>query len=254
MSDLTVRLGGITFRGFDDGDEYGFWIGENGWSGWDVPPAQRADIVARATTHGTFDALQLFEAREVAQSGFFRARTAQELAHMAEALSGSLDGVERTLVVESGGVTRRARFKRGLSAPAIKLTSVGDLHVGEYDIVHRMRDPRKYGETLEYTAGVQAVHRGNFPADPAFIVSGAAPSGYTITGPGGRRVVVVKPLTAGSPHRIEFAEPGLSIGGVRQLAAFSVFEPWTIPPGNAGVVHSISGGLTLRILVPTTSV
>jgi hypothetical protein len=106
-------------------------------------------------------------------------------------------------------------------------------------------DPRMYGEVHDFAGGTAAVNRGNFPARPQLIVSGTATSGYTVTGPDGRKVTVTKALTAGAPHTIDFAKGGLYVGDVRQLRAISVYQPWTVGPGLPGVTATVNNGATL---------
>lgn len=115
-------------------------------------------------------------------------------------------------------------------------------------------DPRKYGEVNDFPGGTVAVNRGNFPARPQLIVSGTAAGGYTVTGPGGRRVVVTKALAAGAPHTIDFGKGGLWIGGVRQLRAITVYEPWEIAPGLPGVVATVNNSAALIQRVADTYV
>lgn len=251
--DLSVLFGDLRFRGFADHDDYGFWIAKGGWTGWETPPAQRADVLARATTHGTFDALQLFDAREVTQAGFFRARTLPELNHMAEALAGQLDGEERTLTVHYGHHARWAKFKRSLSEPSIVTSSDGTLHVGEYEIVHRMSDPRKYGLTNKFTgASVRPFHRGNFPATPEITVTGSMPNGYTINGPQGKRYVVAQALSTGQTHRIDFNTGWLYRNDVLQQGVYGRVELWDVPGGQPSIVMSLApesgtGSMVVRV-------
>lgn len=253
---LSVRFEDLHFRGYGDRDDYGFWIRKGGWSGWEVPPAQRADIIARATSHGTHDALQLFDAREVEQKGFFRARSLDELLHMSEQLAGKLDGTERTLVVKNGDTRRWAKFKRSLSEPTIVTSSDGTLHLGEYEIVHRMSDPRKYGETNLFRPDGTAFHYGNFPAIPTLSVTATATmtGGYTVFGPDNKRFVVTQTLPAGSTHQMDMSTGWLILNGTQQIGAVGHADLWTIPPGKT-IAHGFvptSGSGTLTGTAPDT--
>jgi hypothetical protein len=78
-----------------------------------------------------------------------------------------------------------------------------------------------------------------------FTITGASAPGYTITGPAGRRIVVTRPLVAGTPHVIDTATGGLLIDGVRVQGGVSVWEPWQIDVGLPGVTHTISAGALL---------
>lgn len=236
MTALSVRFAGIHFRGYGDTDEFGFWVRQGGWDGWDTPPSQRAEIIARANAHGTHDALQWFEAREVTQRGFFRARSGSSLARMAEQLAGTQDGDKRTVTVEYGGLSRYAQFRRGLSAPQIELSSDGELHVGEYEVVHRMADPRKYGETHTYEGtSLDVFHRGNFPAPVVFEIPNA-PSSWSVTSSAGTHTITGAP--SGGTHRLDMRSGRVTRNGV-YLPGVGRGPLWQIPQGSL-MPHTLS--------------
>ncbi|GAA1149115.1 hypothetical protein F6W69_10690 [Microbacterium oxydans] len=235
MTDLIVRIGGIEFRGFADRDDYGFWIGKDGWRGWDTAPAARADVLERPNSHGTTDSPQYLGAREVVQSGFFRARDGAELAHMARRLSGMLaDGGSRKIMVEQAGSTNWANARRGLGQPDIVTHNDGNLFVGEYEVTYRCPDPRIYGVThLVPPAGtatsVAVFHRGNFPAHSVVEIP-SAPSSYSVTSPFG--TFTVTGATAGGTHQIDMrtglvTRNGVIMSGVGRGAL------WATPPGRS---------------------
>lgn len=248
MSDaLDVWFGGIRFRGYGDRDDFGFWIGTDGWEGWDTPPAQRAEIIARANAHGAFDSPQYFDAREVTQRGAFRARSSAGLSRMATRLAGVLDGSERKITVAMGGVTQWAKFRRGLVDPQIKLYSDGALHMAEYEIVHKMRDPRKYGAAALFSgASVQAFHHGNFPAAPVLEVAGPVAAPYTIASQG-RRFTVTQALSAGQSHRIDMATGWVYRNGTLQTGVVAWAEAFTIPPGLPVTVVTGPPSMTVHV-------
>jgi hypothetical protein len=237
MTDLTVRIGSLTFRGFADRDDFGFWVGKDGWQGWDTAPAARADVIPRPNSHGTTDSPQYLDAREVVQRGFFRARSAAELAHMARRLSGLLaDGGALKVMVDNAGATTWANARRGLSQPDIITHNDGDLFVGEYELTYRCPDPRIYGDTciapLTGTAvSIAVLHFGNFPAHSVVEIP-AAPSSYSVTSPFG--VFSVTGAAAGGTHRIDMrtgivTRNGVIMSGVGRGAL------WATPPGRSTV-------------------
>lgn len=251
MTDLSVRIGGIHFRGYADRDEYGFWIGKDGWEGWETAPAARADVVARANAHGTTDSPQYLDAREVIQKGFFRARTATDLKHMSRRLSGLLaDGGAMKLTVDHGGDTTYAMARRGLGQPDVRTLSDGNLFVGEYELTYRMPDPRIYGDMNHapktgYATSVDVYHYGNFPAF-SIIEIPSGPASYTVTSPWG--VFTVTGATTGGTHRIDMRTGRVTRNGVH-MPGVGRGAVWVTPPGPETTwTLSVSG----RVLTPDT--
>jgi hypothetical protein len=114
-------------------------------------------------------------------------------------------------------------------------------------------DPRMYGQVHEYAAGEAAVQYGNFPARPRLLV-GAGSGGYTITGPGGKRVVTNQ-YAITDAHYIDFASGGVFFSsGVRSSGDLTVYQPWEVPPGLPGVKATISGSRSLKVQVSDTFV
>lgn len=250
---LRVRILGLVFRGFADDSDYGYWIGKDGWQGWESAPAARADVIDRANAHGTTDSPQYLVAREVVQAGFFRARSAFELGHMAGRLSGLLaSGASAKLEVDHNGPTQFAVVRRGLATPRVETVSVGDLHVGEYELTYRAPDPRKYGVTnpLPETGTATSIavfHRGNFPAFSVVEIP-SAPSNYTISSPFGTHTVTG--ATAGGTHRLDMRTGRVTRNGVL-LPGVGRGAIWTTPPGTPTTwTLSVPG----RVLTPDTSV
>ncbi|MDF2045155.1 hypothetical protein P2P98_03195 [Microbacterium sp. Kw_RZR3] len=245
---LHVVFDSIPFRGYDDQKEFGYWIGQRGWEGWDTPPAQRAEIIDRANSHGTYDALQWFDAREVTQKGFFRGSSEYDLVKRSDQLAATQDGSLRAISVKFGGVTRYAETRRGLSTPSIELSSDGLLHVGEYEIVHRMSDPRKYGTeaTLPATGAaisIDVFHRGNFPASPLIEIP-SAPSAYTVTCPGG--TFTVTGATPGGTHRVDLRRARVYRDGV-EMPGVGTGDLWNVPANTIWThVLSVPGRVRIR--------
>lgn len=249
--DLLVSIGGIKFRGYKDQEEYGYWIGKDGWQGWETAPDARADIVARANAHGTTDGPQYLDAREVEQKGFFRARSLTELTRMADRLSGLLaDGGAMKLNVQHGGRNSAAMVRRGLSRPDVRTLSDGDLYVGEYELTYRAPDPRRYGP-MNYApktgtaTSIEVSHQGNFPALSTVEIP-SAPANYTITSPAG--TFTVTGATAGGLHRIDMRTGRVYRNGVH-MPGVGRGAVWTTPKGPAEIwALSVPG----RVLTPDT--
>lgn len=241
-----VRFGGITAYG----DKYhgrGFHFTD--LIGLPDAPEVDLDLTKRPTEHGAFLAEATLEERTVRIPGFYVGPTHQHVQNEGNRLRGLLTSRLR-LVVETplgtewvSGVVTQAR-----------MTPRGFFPEADWSVEVVCEDPRVYGEVEDFPGGQVAIHRGNFPARPQLVVSGTAAGGYTVTGPGGRRVVVTKALVSGSPHTIDFAKGGLYINGVRQLRAISIYEPWDIAPGLPGAMATVNNGLALIQRVTKTSI
>lgn len=246
QSGAIARFGGIIAYG----DRYhgeGFHFTD--LIGWPDSPSVALDLTKRPTSHGAFLATATLDPRTVRIPGFYVAQTHTHVDYAGARLRGLLTTRVR-LVVEtplgtswaSGIVTQTRMAPRGFAPEA------------DWVIEVTCEDPRVYGEVEEFPGGQVAINRGNFPARPQVIISGSSGSGYTVTGPGGRRVVVTKALVSGSPHTIDFAKGGLYIGGIRQLRAITIYEPWDIPAGLPGAVATVNNGLSLIQRVTRTSI
>lgn len=259
MNALTIRCGGAVIRGTPEGTVgrvEGLFVGPDGFDGWDDGGGDiRRESVPRPGEHGEFD-LPVFQGSRVFSiDGWALAWSERELAQLRSIVTGiGAAGDRFRVTVDHQGQTLWAMARRG-AKPTFRDAGIRHgLHRARFLIQFVAADPRKYGELREYAAGEAAVQYGNFPARPRIIVSGVAEAGYTVTGPDGRRVVVQRPLTASQPHTIDFVKGGLYVGGVRQLRAITVYEPWEIPPGMPGVVTTVNGSRTLRVQVTDTFV
>lgn len=250
---LNVRIGGVTFEGSPRDRDDAFVIAPDGWSGWDDGVAVRREAVSRPSAHGSFAFPGFRDARVVSLSGWIVASSPEKLHHKRDQLLGLLaDGGSGTLTVEQPKGTRWATVMLS-DTPTVRVRGVSECEA-EFRVQFWAPDPRMFGEVRDYAAGETAIQYGNFPARPQLIVSGSAASGYTVTGPGGRSVVVSKALTSGQPHTIDFARGGLYVGGVRQLRAMTVYEPWTVGPGLPGAVATVNNGVSLVQRVTDTYV
>lgn len=247
-----ARLGGVEFVDWPR-DHHQEWavLDESGisslWGGVDV---RRADV-ARPAAHGSFDLQGFLAPRSISLTGHLSAPSREALDHLATRVGGLLaDGEPSRLVVFGPSGSRWCDVRLG----AATQISLVDATTARFQLQLWAADPRMFGEVRDVPGGQVAVQYGNFPARPQLIVSGSAGSGYTVTGPGGRRVVVTKALVSGQPHTIDFARGGLYVGGVRQLRAITVYEPWTVGPGLPGVSASVNNGASLVQRVTDTFV
>lgn len=245
----SARIGGLSFVEWP-ADHHGNWMVldsegiQSVWGGVDV----RREDVPRPSAHGSFDAPGFLTPRVIPVSGHMSSPSKFELENSMGRLSGLLaDGSKGRLTIDGPNGSRWCDVRL---ASATQITQL-DATTARFLVTFWAPDPRMYGEVREFAGGVAAVQYGNFPATPRLLV-GAGSGGYTVAGPGGRRVVV----TSAPPgaHEIDFATGGLFSGGVRQVGAISIYQPWTVPPGIPGVVATISGSRTLTQRITDTFV
>lgn len=236
-----ARFGGITAYGDKfRGTEFHF-VDLDGWT--DAPGIMMSEV-KRPADHGSFVVPAFLRPRTVRLRGFYVGNNHYELEH-ASSNFRSLIAQHLMLSIEDVNETNRAK---GTVAEA-SFTNYGFAPEGQWTLVLECEDPRIYGKTNEYAGSAPAVQWGTFPAWPTFVVTGSSPGGYTITGPGGKRIVVTTALVAGIPHTIDVSEGEVTIGG--SLGNISVFEPWTIGPGLPAVTHTISAGALLTRVTDT---
>jgi len=233
-----IHLGGLLFDGGSGDTTY--TIESDSVRGWLLDGVDmRLEQMERPAEHGSFSLPGYLTGRSISWGGLILTDGPQEQEHAMRALSGLLaNGLTDRLTVENNSahwadVKRAGEFD-------MRMRSYG--RVASYRVQLWAANPRIYGEVRDFPAGAAAIHYGNFPATPRLLV-GAGTGGYTVTGAGGR-VVTVTTAPAGA-HEIDFTTGGLYLGGVRQVGAISVFQPWTIPPGLPGVTATITGARSL---------
>lgn len=244
MNPLMAWIGSLTLDGSSE-EGYGFKIVD-----WEETVSVRQERFERPAAHGDFDVPVYRGSRLIQASGYCTAESLPKLNWYRNAFLGLLgDG-------SSGRLTREMDGLATWSDVRLADEPTFDKHVfapyAEWEFTLTAADPRKYGQERSFAADEAAFHYGNFPATPRIIVRGTAESGYTVTGPGGREVVVMRPLSPSAPHTLDFATGGLYVGGSRVMGAITTFQPWVIPPGTASVVATVNGSRTLEVLIADT--
>lgn len=242
---------GVKFRG-DDWAGEGFTIKANGVTGWLDSPGYRIESVAREVEHGTYDVPAYAEAREITISGRCRYGSPFE--------GGKF--VDQLRAIGARGLFRLQGEYMGqlLHCDARKLDhKFRELHQGrrgEYQLTMRAADPRLYGDVEVFTGtSFTMVHRGTDFAIPEVTVTGSMPNGYRLVGPGGREVVVTRPLVSSAPHVVSFRTRRLTINGVTVPRSISKAKVWSVPPGRDGAsmqLVPVSGSGQLRVPLPAT--
>lgn len=254
---LRISIAGVTILGAPTDSlsrVEGLFVARDGFDGWeDGGGESRREAVPRPGAHGEFDTDVFQGSRPISIDGHTLAESDEKLISLRNQIMGiGADGKLLRITVEHRGQVLWADVRRG-PKPTFKDTGVrfGRRH-GRFLLQLVAPDPRKYGQVNDFPGGTVAVNRGNFPATPRLLV-GAGAGGYTVTGPGGRQVVVGT-APAGA-HYIDFASGGLfTSAGVRQLNAITIYQPWTIDPGIPGGAASISGSRSLTQRVTDTFV
>lgn len=241
QSGAIARFGGITAYG-DEFHGTGFHFVD--LDGWTETPDVSMQQIKRPEGDGMFPTPAFLEDRVVSLSGFYVASSQHELEHESARLRGLIKRRLR-LVIEDA----RGTFWADGTVTRASFANFGFIPEGNWAVEFTCDNPHVYGPVNEFTAGEVAIHRGNSPAWPTFVITGTSAGGYTITGPNGQRIVVTTALASGTPHTIDTSEGEVMVGST--LGNVSVFEPWTIGPGLPGVTHTISAG-SLLVKVPDT--
>src|SRR5690606_35423009 len=156
--------------------------------------------VERPQAHGEFDVPVFRTSRIVSITGPCLADSAEKLDWYSNQLTGLLaDGQAGRVVFDIPGGPRWGDA-RLFDVPDFEPVLWGERAAWQLQL--KFANPRLFGETRTFGPGasVTAHHYGNFPATPVITVSGAAPGGYTLTGPDGKQFIVTRPLVAGTPH------------------------------------------------------
>jgi hypothetical protein len=240
---LEVRINDLVIRGTADVSRLGFYVAKGGFQGWEDGVDMRRNNVERALAHGSFDLPGYLGSRTVTIDGYCYAPTDNDLSWWRSRLTGLLAQGDSTMVaVENQGLTTWA-MGRLAAKPAFDRVPGGRPYA-TFQLQLWFANPRRFGESRDFTAdtgvALPAYHYGNFPAAPAFTVTGSKPSGYTITGPNSKTYSVTKVVVAGHPHVIDMATGYLSVDGVVQQGVVSSGDTWTIP-GGAAVSQTLSG-------------
>jgi hypothetical protein len=255
--DLIVRIGSLTFWGNRSQSGYGFFIGPDGFEGWDDGVDVKRDGASRPQAHGDFDVPGFLESRVVSLSGDVVVDPTKGRAWMRSALTGlGADGNSMRVVVEHNGETQWADGRLALKTK-FKATGTDKRHA-TFQLQLWFANPRKFGDAVAFPNAKYSLaevhHRGNFAAVPIHTVTGSMPAGYTINGPAGKKFTVTAPVTSGNPHVIDMATGRVTVNGSVVLGAVTRGDTWSIP-GGAQVIHSlspVSGSGSLSTLVKDT--
>lgn len=252
---LRITVAGVEFWGgnWRSGAPHGLFVGDGGLKGWEGSPSGRREAVGRPFAHGEFDLPVFRSPRVVTVSGVAAAPSEYELRQLANDVTGlGADGELVPVAVDLEGQVLTASARVVEASFTDSGRRFGDVH-GVFSVNLVCPDPRKYGETSVFSGSgsVSVWQRGNFPAAPSVRVSGSAASGYTVSGPGGGKIVVSRALTSGSPHTLDLATGALMVGGSRVLGGVASYKGFTIPARKKTTV-SVTNSSSLQVTVKDT--
>jgi hypothetical protein len=232
MVELTediVRIGDLLFRGGAGFD--GFYISEDGLTGWDDSPPVRTDSTPRQDADGEYDANVYYSARVLTVSGYCYATSAEQLNQYRNRLMG-IDRDSTKVQVTLHGTTT---WGYGQLAAAAKFEVEIPGRRAAYQFTRRFVDPFRYGSLRKSSAPgggfCDVQHWGNAPATSKFLIEGSDANGYVILGPTGRRVEVNTALVSGSPHTFDLATGQLTVDGAVKYGALGEVDLWATYPG-----------------------
>lgn len=189
--------------------------------------------------------------RGIELTGFLYHPSLLELGERRERLLGiySDETILGPLSWRDFGLMRRAMVRRD-SATAPRRGSTGFV---DFTLKLRAPDQRIYGPEEPWTAwasSVEVVHRGQYPAPCKVQLRGTSATGYTLTGPNGRRVIVTKPISGSTVHEYD-SDSGLVLADGAVLEdGITRADSIELPPGASTV--SVSNGLTCRVVFSPT--
>lgn len=252
MTLLQVRSGGLLIRQSPQGlpRPEGFFVGRDGFDGWDDGATMRSDTVSRPQAHGDFDMPGFLAGRLVTMEGWALAPSRTKLEQLRDVFIGhGADGAKFRVSIERNDRSLRATARIAAGTRS-SFKDDGTGKRARWSASWWCPDPRKYQKNTSHdgspfgpASSLLVFHRGNFPALPTLTITGASAGGYTITGPGGRLIIVTRPLAAGVPHRFEMRTGRLSVGGARVLGGVARADLFSIPPNLPETPISVSAGL-----------
>lgn len=247
---LLLKSGDLTIRKSPMGqtEPQGFYFGEKGFQGWDDGVTMRSYSSPRPQAHGEFDAQGFLSGRLMSLSGWAIASSPQQLERLREKFigHGALGGRFIVAVTRNGLV--QSALGRVATSSAPTFVDNGSGLRAEWSVSWWFPEPWKYGKALGTSgigSSVTVTNRGNVDARPRLKVTGTRPSGYTITGHGGREIVVASPLTPSTPHEIRLDTGRLYVDGVRTLRGIDRGEAITFPPGRS--IVTVSAGASIEV-------
>lgn len=236
-------------RTLSGSDRFGEWSCQVPDAWWNSPDTKGEDV-SRAGADGDHDLPIFNQARLPTFSGLLEARNHEDLHEAGIFLTGAMTG---RIQVSGHGPTQWAEAKR---AGMIRFVPITDT-IAQWQVPLKCPNPRKFGVAKDFIMSapqdIQVFHRGNYGALPTFIIRGAAPAGYDLWGPGGKRYRVVRPLVSGKAHRVEFSDGLLRVDGVL-LPNAGQSDVWAIPPGvtTSIGISTASGSAVATVTVTDT--
>lgn len=246
---LTIQLAGVSFTGRRFRWEPGVYVVsfDGPDSGGETTYQNLPGGVGILDTSNRREAPRMFTI-----AGFIYERSERALQAQMDrlaALLGEDDSVER-LSWNLRGEQRWARVRRQSWAPPRR--RAGDAAFADYTLQLRANDQRIFGTRTrsEWGTSVSVTHRGGFPAPVKIDVRGVSGTGYTVSGPRGKKVRVTRVITSGSLHTYDGDTGILRVDDVPQVEGVSRSDRIEIPFGTHQL--SVDNGCELRVTFAPT--
>jgi hypothetical protein len=235
-NDLELRFGGLVMRG---AQSFAPGLYVTSMEGWNESVEGRYDETQIPGGDGSFDVPVTLGSRLVPIKGYCRAEHLDDLRQWRNRVTGQLGGpVTRQFVVRELGETEWAPAQ----CVRANFPLAGQRTFASFSMTFWMPKPWRFGDKTEaFRDGETATHFGNTGSVPYFRIGGDRPGGYTIPGPGGKSVVISRPVVPGTLHEYNMTDGELYIDGALVDGGITRGDSWAIPGGGA-FAHTIIGG------------
>lgn len=189
--------------------------------------------------------------RSIVISGFAYAESLRAVGSLVDQLAHILVDESRHAVLTWTDLAQsRHAFVRRSSIVA---TRRGATRFVDFTLKLRAPDQRIYGPTVGWSswgASVTVDHRGYYPAPTTIQVAGSSTSGYTVSGPQGRSLVVARALTSANAHEYDSDTGVVIVAGSALETGIARADSIEIPRGRHTL--TVNNGAQLRVRFPTT--
>ncbi|GAA2230268.1 phage tail family protein [Herbiconiux moechotypicola] len=230
-------------------------IGPGGYDGWEGGTELVRETIKFPRAAGGYALPGTVDSRMIRLGGVAVAASPEALRRLGDRLSAALiDGSYTKLAVTHGGATRWALV--GLAATTRFVTRGESSTEADWQIQLFAPDPRKYGVRRAPVA-LSAVpsrvkQEGSVPGPAVVRVTGTSTDNYGIHGPGGRSIIVSRPLAAGDVHEVDVETGALTVNGTRVIGGIISAYPFSIAPGPGSEITFDANGNALTASVRAT--
>jgi hypothetical protein len=229
---LDIQYGDLRLFGGGDANAVGFHVTK--WEGWSDGVDLVVEEIKIPGSDGFYDLEGTLSSRSPLVEGYGIAQNLGELGQMRDQLTSLVGLPLQQLVVTEFRSTRYAMAKV-TSAP--KLSPQGEFPEFTFSLPWYCPKPQQFGDLNEKTVAtgvsVKAINRGNREGTAILVVSGNLPNGYTVNGPGGKKIIVTRPVV--NPHYIDLANRVIRVNGEVVPKATTRFDKWGLQVGETSM-------------------